>query len=301
MNINEVLTKKSGEQVSFKAVLTKKDLTPKNGGGNLLNIALADSNSRFSFPIFDDVDKFDKGLVLGRAYLVNGVVNIWNGNFQLKGLTFRSLKEDEYTPGEFISAYDIPEPLITQFENIINGLIEPYKTIAKHTIGMEGDIKRWTKFIACPSAESHHGNKIGGLFLHTMGVIGNIANMEKMYGKLNMYGDAQAVINWSRLKLKAIIHDYKKVDEYEYDTFIRRIPGVVGHIYDGVGYIDEINKECGNILSREELENIKVSILSHHGQYGPQQPNNDEDMLLHLSDMIDSRIVGRMEEHQRNI
>jgi len=296
MNINELLTKTTGEQVTFKAVLTKKDLAPKNGGGNFLNIGLTDADKRFTFPIFDEVEKYDKGLVQGVAYLVAGTVNIWNGNLQLKNVRFRSLKQDEYTAGEFISSYEVSDALIQNFKNTINDLCEPYKTIAEHAFGLKGDAERWTKFMTCPSAESKHGNKIAGLFLHSMGVLGNIVNMRKMYEKLDMYGNVDQAINWDRLKLKAMIHDYKKVDEYEYDTYIRRIPSVVGHIYDGVAYIDEINKECDNILSREELENIKTAILSHHGQYGPQQPKSEEDMLLHLSDMIDSRIVGRMED-----
>lgn len=308
MNITKVLNSENGEYVSFKAVLANKQLLAKNGGGNYLSIVLTDADNRISTPVFDNADELDKSLEIGKAYLISARINIWNGTIQLKNIFLKELKKEDYDFSDFISSYNTFKG-IESIKAIVDSLKEPYKTIARHSLGIienesDGNLlckfdKRWNEFITCPSAEKHHGNKIGGLLLHTLGVVNNIINIIDLYkNKLTEYGDVINVINTDRLILKGLIHDIKKVDEYEYKTYIRRIPDVVGHIYDGVGYIDKINKECGNILSREEVENIKTSIITHHGEYGPKTPTELEDWIVHLADMIDAKVVGELEKNK---
>ena len=83
MNIKEILSNcKSGDAVSFKAVVADKKLSPKSGGGNFLSITLSDSEGRISTPLFDNVDKLEQSLEIGHAYLVKGLINIWNGTTQ---------------------------------------------------------------------------------------------------------------------------------------------------------------------------------------------------------------------------
>ena len=121
-------------------------------------------------------------------------------------------------------------------------------------------------------------------------------NTYNVYTKINMYGDINSVLNKDRLICKAILHDIKKVDEYEYETVIRRKPGVIGHLIDGVTYLNKINEECNNILNREQIEDLTYAILSHHGQYGPYEPKTPEDVILHLADMADAKVVGELEK-----
>lgn len=296
MNIKELSCCNSGEAVSFKAVLADKKLTPKSGGGNFLSITLCDKDGRLSTPVFDNVDYLNDKLEIGCAYLVKGLINIWNGTTQIKTIVFRKLEEGEYNPAEFISCYEVPKKLIDFFMDTVDGLSEPWRTVCRRAVGMDGSPDRWKAFITCPSAEKHHGNRIGGLFLHTLGVMTHAVNSYNTYTKINMYGDINTVINKDRLICKAILHDIKKVDEYEYETVIRRKPGVIGHLIDGVTYLNEINAECGNILTREQVEDLTYAILSHHGQYGPYEPKTAEDVILHLADMADAKLVGELEK-----
>ena len=296
MNIKELSCCHSGEAVSFKAVLADKKLTAKSGGGNFLSITLCDKDGRLSTPVFDNVDNLNDKLEIGCAYLVKGLINIWNGTTQIKSIAFRKLEEGEYNPTEFISCYEVPKKLVSFFMDTVDNLSEPWRAVCRRAVGMDGSPDRWRAFITCPSAEKHHGNKIGGLFLHTLGVMTHAVNSYSTYTKMNMYGDINTVINKDRLICKAILHDIKKVDEYEYETVIRRKPGVIGHLIDGVTYLNEINAECGNILTREQVEDLTYAILSHHGQYGPYEPKTAEDVILHLADMADAKLVGELEK-----
>lgn len=298
MNILEVNGMSSGTAVRFKAVLAEKKLSPKSNGGNFLNITLSDNAGRISTPIFDNTEMLNSKLEIGKAYQVEGVVNQWNDIAQVKNISFKELKETEYTADDFISSYEIPSDLIEFFKITVDKLCEPYRTITRRAVGMDKSPEMWTAFLSCPSAEKHHGNKIGGLFLHVLGVMTNVVNAYNVYTKINMYGDISQAMNKDRLICKAILHDIMKVREYEYKTVIRRTPGVLGHLIDGPIYLSKINDECGKILDRELLENLQYSMLSHHGTYGPYEPKTVEDIILHMADMIDSRIVGELEKQR---
>lgn len=298
MNISELSNCNVGKFITFNCILGQKLTCSKNGGGSYLNITLVDKTGRISFPVFDDVEENESNLVEGSAYSVSAIINKWNGNTQLKNAKFELLEDDAYTADDFIDSYSILEK-INRFEKIIDTLEYPYDVFIKHAIGLDGNKSTWDKFTKCPSAEKYHGNKLSGLFLHTLGVTENVINIYNLYARnIKEYGYVKSVININRLVAKAIFHDIMKINEYEYNTFIKRIPGVVGHIYDGIGYADKINEECGFILNREQIEEIKNCVLTHHGQYGPKEPDNLEDQLIHLADMIDAKVVGEIESNK---
>lgn len=295
MQIKELSSCKNGEMTTIRAVAANKELKQKNGGGEFLSVELVDATGRIIFPIFDNVNIVYEKLEIGKPYIVEGAVNIWNGSAQLKNPKFRIIKE--YDASEFIAKYNVDNTLVEEFLEVIDNLKEPYKTIARESFDLNTTKERWNKFLVCPSAKKFHGNKLGGLFLHTYGVLKNITNMISVYENGNLdYPHVSTVLNKDRLILKAIIHDLMKTEEYVYDTYIDRRDNVIGHIIDGATFITIINSKCDNILSSEELEDIKYSLLSHHGEFGPYEPKTIEDWLLHLADMIDAKVVYELEK-----
>ena len=66
-------------------------------------------------------------------------------------------------------------------------------------------------FLSCVAAEKFHGNKRGGLFLHTVGVMKTIESILKDYVTNPFYMNADNVIDKDRLMLKAIVHDIMKI------------------------------------------------------------------------------------------
>lgn len=291
-------TVQNGQYIDLKVILSEKKLMPKSNGGNYLSVSLVDKFGKIDNPVFDEAEKLFETLKENTAYTVGGIINIWNGNVQIKNIVFKELGAGEYEASDFINSYEITDEMIEEFEKVVNELEPHHKSIVMMATGCCGTNKKlFNNFLKCPSAEKHHGNRLGGLFLHTMGVMSNIVNMLDIYvDKINVYGPVKN-IDPSRLLTKAILHDIMKMKEYDYNTIIRRKPGKkLNHLIEGVVYLSEINSMCGNVLSEEEIDNIGYAILSHHGSYGPYEPKETEDMLLHLADMIDSRIVGEIEK-----
>ena len=133
-----------------------------------------------------------------------------------------------------------------------------------------------------PGAVSLHHAYVGGLAVHTLGV------MKLSYEFANLYN----TINRDLLLVAALFHDIGKTIENSWDlTFRRTNEGeLVGHLI----YSRDILK---SLLSNVELDynlalNLEHCILSHHGQYdfgSPKLPMTREAFALHIADLSDSR------------
>lgn len=295
LKIKDLEELKNGEKVQFDALLSDKRTGWKKDGSPYLLIIIQDSTSTLAFPIWDNYDKYNGTMEVNTVIRVSGIVNRYNGSIQIRNPIIENINEDiDYS--EFVPVYYIPEELIEYFNTVVNNLEEKYKKIA---IGATGAFnyneERWNAFTNCVAAEKFHGNKRGGLFLHTVGVMKSIDDIIKNYITTPFYMSAKGVINKDRLMLKAIVHDIMKTKEYDYKGIIRRKEIKLDHLVLGAAYVREINNEMGNPIGEEELDDICYSILAHHGEFGNFQPKGIEDILLNVADIIDSQVVNAIE------
>ncbi|HCL4446480.1 TPA: HD domain-containing protein [Clostridium botulinum] len=295
MKIADITSENSGEVVEFNALVNDKRTNYKKDGSPYLLLILQDNTGTIAFPVWDKYEQLNNLLEVNSVVAVKGVAAIFNGNMQIRNPAINVFKES-INYSDFVPEYDIPKNLINYFNETINSLEDKYKKIAIAATGAMGyDKKRWNEFITCVAAEKFHGNKRGGLFLHTVGVMKTIENIISDYITNPFYMSAQNCINKDRLMLKAIVHDIMKIKEYDYEGIIRRKPIKMDHLVMGASYINEINSEVGKILDEEELDDICYSILSHHGEFGNFEPKTIEDVLLNAADIIDSQIVNAIE------
>lgn len=301
MDIKSLTKLEDGTRVEIRVMLADKKILQKKNKEDFLSLDVQDATGKMNFPVWTDVELLCDAFEVGQIIDIDALVGFWDGLPQFRNPRFHVLTEEEIKDtdmNDFVPSYKIPDELIKSFEDIVDNMKQPYKDIAMHATGALGcNEERWRAFTTCVSARKHHGNKRGGLFLHTYGVLKVIDNTIRDYVEEPYFYDAKDHIDPDRMRLKAIFHDIKKVDEYEYETAIKSKPDKrLGHIYDGIVFLHEINKETGNKLSPEQVEDISCSILSHHGQWGPQQPETLEEWILHLADMIDSKVVGCVEK-----
>lgn len=301
MNIESIKKEPAGIIVGFNAVVVGK-LMPKNGGGNYLSIICQDKTGTLEFPVFENVESRAEKLKDPVACHVKGSVKIWNDNHQINNPSFVLLDEDEIKSCDFLPSYD--ETQIDNAKNhlkyFINSILNDQdREMVVNLIGNPNTCDElYNKFCTAPSAQKHHGNKLGGLLLHTVGVALNLETIIANYSKNDstIY-NGESVLNLSRLIMLALIHDAEKMNEYEYSLVIRRKPNKrLGHIEETVAKIYEVNNKMDNPYSEEELDEIAYSVLSHHGQFGKYEPKSLNDWLLHLADMTDATIVGEIEK-----
>lgn len=295
LKIKEIEQLKNGEKVQFNALISDKRTGWKKDGSAYLLLIMQDNTGTIAFPVWDNYDKYNSMLEVNSIINVKGIVVRFNGSIQIRNPIINTI-EEEFDYAEYVPVYDIPKELIEYFNNIVNNLEEKYKKIAIGATGALGYNKdRWQAFLNCVAAEKFHGNKRGGLFLHTIGVMKTMEGIIGNYITSPFYMSAKDTINKDRLMLKAIVHDIMKIKEYDYDGIIRRKDIKLDHLVLGAAYIREINKEMNNVLSEEELDDICYSILAHHGEFGNFEPKGIEDILLNVADIVDSQIVNAIE------
>lgn len=295
MKIEDISNLSNGDNIEILGMVSDKRIGHKKDGNPYIIMIIQDNTGSIAFPIWDNYQKLMDSVKEGSIVKVRGYAGSFNGNMQIKNPVIQVVTEDiDYS--NFVPFYDIPKELITYFMNTVNKLEDKYKKIAIASTGASGyNDKRWKAFLTCVAAEKFHGNKRGGLFLHTVGVMKTMESILSNYIDNPFYMNAKDVINKDRLILKAIIHDVMKIKEYDYDGIIRRKSIKLDHIVMGAAYLIEINNEVGNVLDEEELDDICYSILSHHGEYGKFEPKGVEDILLNIADTVDSQIVNAIE------
>lgn len=295
MKIIDITSENNGEIVEFNALVNDKRTNYKKDGSPYMLLILQDNTSTIAFPVWDKYEYLNNSLKINSVVSVKGVAATFNGNMQIRNPVI-NIYNGDINYSDFVPQYDIPDNLVEYFNETLNKLEPKYKKVAMAATGAMGyNHERWENFTTCVAAEKFHGNKRGGLFLHTVGVMKTIEHIIGNYITNPFYMNAKEVISKDRLMLKAIVHDVMKIKEYDYEGIIRRKSIKMDHLVMGAAYINEINNELGKILSEEELDDICYSILCHHGEFGNFEPKTIEDILLNAADIIDSQIVNAIE------
>jgi 23S rRNA maturation-related 3'-5' exoribonuclease YhaM len=295
MFIDDISRLNNGDPIEFTGLVSDLRTGQKKDGSPFLIVIIQDRTGSISFPIWDNLDRFREIVEQNPILRVRGTAGSFNGAIQIKNPSLKPAGP-EFNPSDFVPTYPISEEMVRYFNSVVDSLEEKYRKIAVAATGAFGySEERWNAFFSCVAAEKFHGNKRGGLFIHTIGVMKTMDSLLSNYIGNPFYMDASQVISRDRLMLKAILHDLKKTEEYEYETAIKRKCMKMDHLVLGAAYVREINVECGNVLDGEELDDISYSILSHHGEFGNYPTKSIEDILLNQADLIDSQIVNAVE------
>lgn len=306
--LKEALTQEDNSDINGLTILLAAKTTMETTyGKNYLNLTVQDRSASHAFKNFfkteDEYAVQNANLEEGKLYQLFARVGSYNGQKQIQNARFRAIKEEDYEKflPQVLPVYFIDQANVSSFIELIKKSIkdERYLTFVSKALGDFDPANRiWRDFLNAPAAKSHHGNKIHGLFFHTFQVVRNCLDITSSYNAFSGLPYKLDSVNIDRLVTAALLHDIMKVDEYVWEQGIKMSGKYqLGHIERGVAYLKEVNISLDNILSEEELDFLQYAILSHHGEYGPQQPKHIENWILHLSDMIDAKIVSEIENN----
>jgi 23S rRNA maturation-related 3'-5' exoribonuclease YhaM len=289
MNIKEFKESALNTKCELEVMLKKKTYGSSEKA-KWFDLEISDLSGSISGKRWSSSESSCPDLVEGIPYKITCVRKEYNGNpqFYLEGYT-----KSDLTAKDFIPTYEITNKYFSYFDMIFQDLAEPYKTLLDTALDYTNRGKVWQAFIECPSASKYHGAKLGGLFLHTIGVLRNCVSISIHYLDYMDYVDCSKVINKDRLLFLAIYHDIMKIKDYEWQTsIIYKESTLCNHVYRGMSYLELVNIKAGRLLSEEELQICMYSLLCHHGEYGREKLRSAEDYILHLADMLDGKIIG---------
>ncbi len=279
----EAIKKKKLKKIDKETFLvSEKHILKARNGDEYVGLKLKDRSGVIDAKIWNNLIHLKDKFEAGDFVKITGESNYYNDNWQVIIKDLEKLDEGDVDKKAFLpSTQKDVESLQAELLSLIDSV--KHAGLRKLLEEIFTDEKFYNAFIHAPAAKSMHHAYVGGLIEHTVSVA-KIANIvSKNYSDVD--GDL--------LVTAALLHDIGKVYELDPVTFNYTTEGkLLGHII--IGYTIIQNKiEKLNLLKEETKLNLLHCILSHHGEYeygSPKKPKTKEAVLLHLIDMLDSRM-----------
>ncbi|WP_058486446.1 3'-5' exoribonuclease YhaM family protein [Defluviitalea phaphyphila] len=274
---------RDGEQIIGHYLCKQKQTLKSRAGKPYISLKLQDKTGLVDGKIWDihnEIDEFDENCFVK----IDGVVSVFQGEYQISIRRLRMSMEGEYDPMDYIpcTEKDI-NGMIEKIKEYINKVENVYikKLLQSFFVSDEEFLKKFTSHSA---ARSVHHSYMGGLLEHTLSVVEYAEFLANHYTGVNR----DIVI------AGAMLHDIGKIEELsefplnDYTDFGQ----LLGHIMIGVEMVTQkinIIKDFPDSLAAL----IKHCILSHHGEFeygSPKRPKTIEAMIIHCADNTDAKI-----------
>jgi 3'-5' exoribonuclease len=279
--------------ITSSFVVTSKQAKPKKSGELYLALTLADRTGHIEAKMWDNVAEHIDCFEQDDFVKIRGLINKFNGRFQLTLHKVRPLEESEVEFDDYLprTTKDIGA-LWRTLEEFVAGFRDPHLKALVQAFMNDGQIERVYK--NAPAAKSLHHAYIGGLLDHVVSLFQLCDLACRNYPQL---------IDRDLLLTGAFLHDIGKVHELTFArSFTYTTRGqLLGHM---VIELEMLQQKIALVPSFPEeyktlLEHL---IISHHGKYefgSPKMPMFPEALMLHYLDDLDSKMEAMRAHFQR--
>jgi 3'-5' exoribonuclease len=274
-------------------VVVSKQAKPKKSGELYLALTLADRTGHIEAKMWDNVaehiDCFDQDDFIK----IRGLVNKFNGRFQITLHKVRSLEDSEVEFDDYLprTTKDI-DALWQTLAEFVAGFRDPHLKGLIQAFMADPAIERAYK--NAPAAKSLHHAFIGGLLDHVVSLFRLCDLACRNYPEM---------IDRDLLLTGAFLHDIGKVHELTFArSFAYTTRGqLLGHM---IIELEMLQQKLAQLpgFPDEYKTLIEHLIISHHGKYefgSPKMPMFPEALMLHYLDDLDSKIESMRAQFQR--
>lgn len=268
-----------GDHIVGQLLVSSSTKGTTDKGLSYLNITFQDKSGTIEAKKWDASDEDLKTACPGAVVMVEGIVNLYKNQPQLKVVALGRVDPDDVDVTNFARVSPIPLPeLKARLDKYLNSFKDKdVETITRTVIGHFYD-----KYVTYPGAVKVHHEFGSGILHHSLFMADVADAIAKIYTQVDR----------DILVAGALMHDIGKTIEYENPMApVQTTEGkLVGHI--AIGYA-EIKKIIDDLHIESEVPVLlEHMILSHHGklEFGsPVMPATREAVLLSEIDMMDSR------------
>ena len=259
-------------------VACNKGTTDK--GLSYLNITFQDKSGTIEAKKWDASDEDLRILVPGSVVMVDGLVNLYKSQPQLKVVGIGKISHPEdIEVANFARVSPIPlEELKSRLDRYLNSFKD--KDVEKVTKAVISHF--YDRYVTFPGAVKVHHEFGSGILHHSL----FMADVAEAIAKIYTQVDRDILV------AGALLHDIGKTIEYENPIApVQTAEGkLCGHVAIGYAEFKRIVDELG--IESEVPLLLEHMILAHHGslEFGsPVMPATREALLLSEIDMLDSR------------
>ncbi|HJZ58780.1 MAG TPA: OB-fold nucleic acid binding domain-containing protein [Gemmataceae bacterium] len=285
---------RDGDPLDDVYLVTDKQLRANRNGNLYLLLELRDRTGGISARLWNAGDQTARGFDPGDFLHVTGKVQLFQGSLQVILNTIERVEPQKVELTDFLphTEQSIPK-LMERLKGYLLRLGHPHLRALAECFLMDDEFVRG--FTTCPAGVKLHHAYVGGLLEHVVTMMDAADRLLPLYPGVDR----------DLLLMGVFLHDAGKVKELTYTrAFGYSDEGqLVGHLAIGIELLEQAAAKVpdltGEPVPRELMLRLRHMILSHHGtlEYGsPKVPMTPEAMLLHLIDVMDTRMHMVMRE-----
>jgi len=270
--------------ITTSFLVVSKQAKPKKSGELYLALTLADRSGHLDAKMWDNVADHINSFEQDDFVKIRGLLNKFNGRFQLTVHKVRSMQESEVDYADYLprTTKDIGE-LWQTVKNFVDGFSDPHLQALLRAFIADPEIEFAYK--NAPAAKTLHHAFIGGLLDHVVSLF-KLCDLA-----CRNYPDT---INRDLLLTGAFLHDIGKIHELTFArSFAYTTRGqLLGHM---IIELEMLQQKIAQVpgFPTEYKTLIEHLIISHHGKYefgSPKMPMFPEALMLHYLDDLDSKM-----------
>jgi 3'-5' exoribonuclease len=279
--------------ITSSFVVISKQAKPKKSGDLYLALTLGDRTGHIDAKMWDNVPDHINIFEQDDFVKIRGLINRFNGRFQLTVHKLRSMEEREVDFDDYLprTTKDIGA-LWQTLCGFVESFRDPHLKALIQAFMADPEIEQAYK--CAPAAKSLHHAFIGGLLEHVVSLFQLCDLACRNYPEM---------INRDLLLAGAFLHDIGKLHELTYArSFTYSTRGqLLGHMIIELEMLQQKLAQLPGFPDRYKtlLEHL---IISHHGKYefgSPKMPMFPEALMLHYLDDLDSKIESMRAQFQR--
>ncbi len=280
-NIRDLKVKDEVEEVflvKYSALMSSRD------GKKYLNIIFGDSTGQIEGRVWSKAEEVYKACSKGDFAKVKGKINSYQGRKQFIANSVEKVDKSEVDLDDFVvkSKFD-PEVMFNSLLKIVDSLDDFYIQSLLRNILNDPEISKRLKL--WQAGKSIHHAYQSGLLEHILSCTQLAVNLSSHYG-----------VNKNFVVAGAILHDICKIYELSNGLNVDYTEEgkLVGHLVKALEVVDRFSYKIKNFPYNTKLH-LKHILLSHHGHYefgSPKEPMTREAYLLHLIDLMDSKMAS---------
>ncbi len=282
MKQKDLVELQTGESINHYFILAKIEERSTKNGKPFLNLELRDKSMVVSAKVWDGFQDFVKSAEAGKIVKVVGQMEEYNNTPQVRVNSIRLVNEnDKVSTNDFMpkSSRNF-ETMVKELETRIDAIKNTdLKTLVKKILS--GD--KYEKYKQVPAGKAWHHAYIHGLLEHTLEII----------RICDLMSDIHPEINRDLLACGAILHDFGKTEELNFETnFDYTDKGkLLGHIVIAAMEIEKAADTIKDFPSQLK-EQLLHLVLSHQGkleQASPVVPKTLEAVALYHADELSAK------------
>jgi 3'-5' exoribonuclease len=279
----EQASKFENQAITTSFVVSSKQIKPKKSGEPYLALTLVDRTGQIDAKMWDNVPETIPLFEHDDFVKVRGVINQYNGRFQLTINKLRKMDETEVDFADYLprTGKDVNE-LWAQVADHVSQFKDPHLKALIEAFMRDPEIERGYK--NAPAAKTLHHAYIGGLLDHVASLFRSCDLITRNYPQINR----------DLLMAGIFLHDIGKLHELTYArSFSYSTKGqLLGHM---IIELEMLHSKIAEVPGfPDELKTlVEHLIISHHGQYefgSPKLPMFAEALMLHYLDDLDSKM-----------